>query len=319
MRQGLAFLTLLVLLVAPTWATAGRQRPLPPEADVEAARAKLREQLKDDYAKAASPADRSALSEKIARQANNESSDALHFVALLEAREQAALAGDLARVLKYARHLDYRFALGKRSEESVAAVRQALGSGPASEAAVAKLVPRELALPFRVEDQVELALSWEEAAEKEEGAAKLAMQRRAWWWLMEVSYAKSSPGGIVAAVARTRVDALAAALDEAEAKDGRFSLYEGIWSADYGGRMRSAEYAFGASGKVVGVGKNGPRGKLVRRDGKVLLELDSGEILECQWRSGALALTYFAKGDYPEKPGVTGVARRTAAGAVFGR
>jgi len=96
--------------------------------------------------------------------------------------------------------------------------------------ALASIVKKDAVKPIVAKEQIELGDAWFELADKAKGEDRLGMLRRAFYWY---STGVGGTSGLVKAKAEVRIGKIINDVEEADAKDGRFSLLAGRWRINW--------------------------------------------------------------------------------------
>jgi len=296
------------------------KQPVPSKSDQEVARGRIRSQLKADYAKT-TPAAFLGLADKLIGMAVEEKDNSpTRFVLLTEAMQFSTRGGDVERAAWVSREIDRKYDTAEVKERLANALAENIG-GRDRLADYRALAEKELAKPAAASDRLALARHWGDVAQEVRTDARLAAVRRARYWLCEVLSSEDITEA-TRAEARTRSTDVNAEIDKADARLGRFSLYDGRWVVKYADNSMR-EYVIGAEGSlefdrgvsadgVTFVKKDEQHAKLARRGGAVLATFASGKVVERLAMEGEKLLVerFDPSSLYPKQPGNKGEAAR---------
>jgi hypothetical protein len=287
MRRYRLMLVLLALGGADVVCAADKP-PVPAESDQEPARTRIRSLFKTDYAKT-TPAALLALADKLTTGAAEEKDrPATRYVMLAEAIGLAVKGGDIERAVRAAHEIDHDF--DAPGLKDLLATTFAEHIGAKDRLADYRVVAEaELAKPADAKGQVDLGQKWQQVAKLVRTDSRLIAVRRTRQLLCE-----ALPSNDLKGLARTEAEKMCkdatAEIEKADAKAGRFTLYEGKWVVKYANNY-THEYVISADGSLafdrcIGpdgtpfVKKEEQKAKLVRRGGAVLVPFAGGKILE---------------------------------------
>jgi hypothetical protein len=95
---------------------------------------------------------------------------------------------------------------------------------------LAVVVKKDIGKPGELKEQVEVGDAWFELGEKAKGEDRLAMMRRAFYWFIS---GVSGTSGLVKAKTESRISKIIAEVEEADIKDGRFTLLASRWRVNW--------------------------------------------------------------------------------------
>ena len=287
MRRCRLILVLLALTGAGV-ACAADKLPVPVDADQEPVRTRIRSLFKTDFAKT-TPTALLALADKLSTSAAEEKDrPATRYVMLAEAIGLAMNGGDIDRAVRAAREIDHDFTAPGLKDLLATAFAEHIGAKDrfADYRAVAEA---EMAKPTDAKGQVDLGQKWHEVSKLVRTDSRLIAVRRARQWLCEALPSQDLKG-----LTRTETEKMCkditAEIEKADAKAGRFTLYEGKWVVKYANNY-THEYVISADGSLafdrcIGpdgtpfVKKDEQKAKLVRRSGAVVVPFAGGKLQE---------------------------------------
>lgn len=170
----------------------------------------------------------------------------------------------------------------------------------AQEENLAAVAKKDLTNPNEAKGQCDVGDAWFELAQKRKGDEHVSMLRRAYYW-----YRLGVGGATGLAKARTeqRLAKMFVEIDEADAKKGLFTLYEGHWAIHYKAPHPSWDYTITKDGEITisnSKDRNGRKGNVVRKGGALLFLTDNATVIErIRYQGNSLQLERFSGGDYP--------------------
>jgi hypothetical protein len=274
-------LVLCVVLTTTFDAYSADKLSVPAEADQQSTRTRIRTLFKADYAKSNAAA-LVALADRLTAGAVEEKeSPATRYVMLTEAIGLAAKGGDVDRAVRAARDIDHEFNAPELRELLASVFAEHIGAKDRLDD-YRGIAAAELAKPTVAKGQVDLGQKWQAVAKLVRTDSRLTAVRRARQWLCEALASEDLKG-----LARTEAEKVCqdvnAEVEKADAKAGRFTLYEGKWVVKYENRY-THEYAVSADGSLAFdrcispdgtpfVKKDEQKAKLVRRGSAVVVEV----------------------------------------------
>jgi hypothetical protein len=304
-------LVLLVLAGAGV-ARAEGKLPVPADADQEPVRTHVRTLFKAGYANT-TPAALLALSDKLtAGAAEEKDRPAARYVMLTEAIGLAVKGGDIERAVRAAQKIDHDFDAPGLKDLLASAFAEHIGAKERL-ATYRDIAAAEMTRPADAKEQVDLGQKWREVAKQVISDSRLTAIRRARQWLCEALRSQNLEG-----LAHTEAEKLCRdvtdEIERADARAGRFALYEGKWVVKYENNY-THEYVISADGSLAFdrcispdgtpfVKKDEQKAKLVRRGGAVLVPFAGGKLLERLSMEGdKLVVERFDPSSlYPERP-----------------
>ncbi len=287
MRQ-LHALAVLWLVIVTLSAAAADKQPVPSKSEQDPIRTRVKTLFKAEYAKA----DRSgaiALAAKLVERAVEEKENhPARYVMLTEAIVLAAKGGEIEVAVSAARQIDQDFDDRDLKEFLAAAFAENYGAKERMEDLRA-LATGELSHPAAADDQAKLGQKWLEVAKAIRTESRLPAMRRTRYWFCE-AMSSADLTGLVRTQAEKSCQQATSELDKADAKAGRFTLYEGKWIVKYENKY-THEYVIQADGSLgfdrgmnpdgtPFVKKDEQKAKLVRRAGAVVVPFAGGKVLE---------------------------------------
>jgi hypothetical protein len=303
MRYQMSVAIAAPLLFAAVAAAEDPKKQPPPVAAQIAAERTIKALFKTEYAKT-SPTDRRRLAERLLKNAAEEKGTTNQFVLLREARDQAAAASDFPLALRAILATDRIFEIDAAAD-TYAIIRTTMK--PTGDENALQMIAKVEALPDdNPGRQKRLADRWLEAAEKEKPAAKIAMFRRGFYWLRACEPRFT---GLEKEKVQKQMQDCAGVVDAADAKAGVFSVFEGRWEVRYANKI-VRDYAVALDGQVVNQSEN-LKGRMVRRSGEILLDLNDGKVERIRISGSQLQVERFNPArDFPKKVNVTGLGTR---------
>jgi hypothetical protein len=277
-----------VVLTGVTNAHAADKLPVPSEDDQQSTRTRIRTLFKSDYAKSNSAA-LIALADKLAAGAVEEKdSPAARYVMLTEAIDLAAKGGEVDRAVRAACRIDDDFNAPGLKDVLASAFAEHFGAKDRLDDFKA-IAAAELGKPADAKDQIGLGQKWQEVAKSVRTDSRLAVVRRARQWLC-AGLASEDLKGFARTEAEKICQDVNAEIEKADAKAGRFTLYEGKWVVKYENKY-THEYVVSADGSLAFdrcispdgtafVKKDEQKAKLMRRGGAVLVPFAGGKLVE---------------------------------------
>jgi hypothetical protein len=269
-------------------ACAADKLPVPADTDQEPARTRIRTLFKADYAKT-SPTALLVLADKLTAGATEEKDrPATRYVMLTEAIALAVKGGDIERAVRAARDIDHDFNAPELRDLLASAFAEHIGTKDRL-AIYRAIAVAELTKPADAKGQVELGQKWQEVSKPVRTDSRLTTVRRARQWLCE-ALASQDLKGLARKEAENMCNDVNAEIEKADAKAGRFTLYEGKWVVKYENKY-THEYVVSADGSLAFdrcispdgtpfVKKDEQKAKLVRRGGAVLIPFAGGKLVE---------------------------------------
>lgn len=197
--------------------------PVPGGPEQEAARARIRLLLEDDYSKT-SKGDMVALADKLSLLAAEEEDGPSKYVMSAEAINAAVKAGSLERAVYTAVQIEQSFNAPKSKDALASAIAEIIGT----KESLQELAAAELARPDDSKGKLELAKKWHAASKTSRAGSQLAAVHRARRLLCEV-LASDDLKGLARPEAEKLCKVVTDEIDRLDAKAKRFSLYEGTW------------------------------------------------------------------------------------------
>ena len=274
-----AFFSLLMLCGSIGLAASADKVPVPTAAEQIEARARVKGLFKTPPAKAG-PAAHLELADKLFAIAGEEKeSPAARYVLLNESIKAALKGGDIERTVKAAVELNQEFNAPQLKDTLAKAFVEHIGAKDLVEECLAIAVA-ELDKPGDTKGQAELAKKWLDIGKTLKSDSRLAAFRRSRSWSIE---ALSSPDlkGLARTEAEKNCADATAEIEKADARAGRFTLFEGKWLVTFDNKYVH-EYVISSDGSVKFdqcinpdgvkfVKKEEQAAKLIRRGGSVLL------------------------------------------------
>jgi hypothetical protein len=291
------------LLIAAT-VTAQEPKRQPPSVSAQTSAEKtIKALFKAEYART-SAADRRRLAERLLKNAAEEKHSTNQFVLLREARDLAAAGGDFPLALRAIQAADRVFEIDAPADTYAVMVTMMKPSGDA--AALRRIAEIEALPDDNPARQQRLADRWFEAAQKEKPTTKILMYRRSVFWLRQCEPRLT---GLEKEAIQKRIQDLATLVETADAKAGVFSLFEGRWEIKYANGV-VGRYAIAFDGQVVNESANS-KGRMFRRKGEILLDLNDGKLERIKISGSQLQVEHFnPASEYPKKVFVVGTATR---------
>jgi hypothetical protein len=112
---------------------------------------------------------------------------------------------------------------------------------------LANVVKKDLANPSEGKDRIDVGDAWLELADRSKGSDRVAILRRAWHWHRQGT---ASLFGLAKARMEDKVKKEMAEIESFDVKEGRFSLYSGIWQIKYANNW-THEYQITDSGSLI--------------------------------------------------------------------
>ncbi|MDB5307539.1 MAG: hypothetical protein JWO38_1741 [Gemmataceae bacterium] len=287
MRQVYRIAALWLLSITLPGSGAEKQ-PVPPKAEQDPIRTRLKTRFKTEYTKVDRSATVALAVKLVERAAEEKENHATRYVMLTEATILAARGGEIDIAVRAARRIDQDFSDPDLKDLLATAFAENYGGKDRLDDFRA-LAIRELSRPTIPADQALLAREWLDAAKLIRTDSRLPALRRARFLLCE---AMSSPElkGLVRTEGEKVCQEATAEIEKADAKAGRFTLYEGKWVIKYENKYTHV-YVIKADGSLAfdrsispdgtpSVKKDEQMAKLVRRGVVVLISFADGKLVE---------------------------------------
>jgi hypothetical protein len=264
------------------------KEPVPSNSVLEPIRNRVKTLFKAEFASSDLAATAALAAKLVDRAADEKENPAIRYVMLTEAITLATKSGEIEFASRAARQIDENFDDPDVKEMLTTSFMENFGGKDRLED-IRALVDGELSRPLSANDQAKLGQKWLEVAMAIRTETRVPVFRRARALLCE---AMSMPelNGLARTEAEKTCQEATKEIDKADAKNSKFTLYEGKWVVKYENKY-THEYVIRTNGSLAFdccISPDGTRfvkaeeqkANLVRQGGVVVVSFAGGKVIE---------------------------------------